>query len=410
MKVFISGICGTGMGPLALMAREAGISVSGSDIAEGMILPELLAADISVAVGPQDGSALRASGADWFVHTSALSNNAPEMVAAKELGMRISKRDELIAYLVSGLGLSMVAVAGTHGKTTTTGLIVWACLKLGIPVSYLVGTTLGFAPAGHFEQGSKYFIYEADEYDRNFLHFHPWLAVITAVSYDHPDIYPTVADYQAAFSQFEEQSTSVIRGGVEDSRFTLSGALRRQDATMALLALRKMEPSLSEDEIIAVLNAFPGISRRFEAIFPGVYSDYAHHPEEVAETLKMASEEASRGGFKGVVAVYEPHQNTRQHQVKEGYTGAFNGVSNLFWLPTYLTREDPSLTVITPAEFIAGLSGVSSGGRPITEVAEAAKADDALAARLRELREQGYLILLMTAGPADAWFREVFRD
>ncbi len=389
------------MGPLALMAKEAGLDVCGSDLAEGVILPELLAAGITVAVGPQDGVALRESGAEWFVHTSALPADAPEMVVAKEMNMRISKRDELIAYLVSELGLKMVAVAGTHGKTTTTGMIVWTCLKLGIPVSYLVGTTLGFAGAGHFESKSEYFIYEADEYDRNFLYYHPWLSVITSVSYDHPDIYPSVADYQAAFKQFEEQSESVIRSEGEDARLTLSGALRREDATMALLAVQKMAPALTEDEIIEVLNAFPGVGRRFEKISEGVYSDYAHHPEEVAATVKMALEEAAGDGFKGVIAVYEPHQNTRQHQVREGYANAFAGASKLFWLPTYLTRENPDLPVIEPEEFIAELTGVE---------AEAAQPDNNLALKLRNLREQGYLILLMTAGPADGWIRGVFKE
>ena len=421
MKIFISGICGTGMGPLALMAKNAGFEVCGSDISEGVILPELLEAGIAVEIGEQNGDFLKKSGADWYVHTSALPSDAPEMLAARELGMRISKRDELIAYLVSELGLKMVAIAGTHGKTTTTGMIIWACLKLGLPVSYLIGTTLGFAESGRYLPGDKYFIYEADEYDRNFLAFHPFIGVVTVATYDHPDIYPTPDDYLAAFAQFEEQSEQIIRGGKVDERIDLAGKLRREDATTALEVIKRIiddmrtnrggtgvddandtgvEAKITEEEIIRVLNEFPGVGRRFEKVSTGVYSDYGHHPEEIAATVQMALEEARRSGFKGVVAIYEPHQNVRQHQVREGYARAFEEVSRLYWLPTYLTREDPDLPVITPEEFIADLAN--------TEVAESAEMGDDLAEKLRKWRDEGYLILLLTAGPADGWIRVVF--
>ena len=411
------------MGPLALMAKDAGIEVCGSDLNEGVILPELLAAGIEVKIGEQDGEFLRESGAEWYVHTSALPADSLELLAARELGMKISKRDELIAYLVSELGLKMVAVAGTHGKTTTTGMIIWACLQLGLPVSYLIGTTLGFARSGRYYSGDKYFIYEADEYDRNFLHFHPFIGVVTVATYDHPDIYPSVENYQAAFRQFEEQSEMVIYGGEVDTRFNLAGKLRREDATTALAVIKQIVAdmnrgatwvglsggdganseavsAISEEEIVRILNEFPGVGRRFEKVSEGVYSDYGHHPEEIRATIKMALEEASRSGFKGVVAVYEPHQNVRQHRVREGYREAFEGVSRLYWLPTYLVREDPALKVITPEEFVADLAN--------SEVAEGALSDDVLAEKLRKWRDEGYLIMLLTAGPADGWMREIF--
>ena len=117
MNIYISGISGTGLGPLALMARDAGLSVSGSDLSEGAVASELARRNISVKFGDQDGKFLQekfdGEGVDWFVYTSALPADHPELVLAKKLGLRISKRDELIAYLVDKLGLKMVAVAGT---------------------------------------------------------------------------------------------------------------------------------------------------------------------------------------------------------------------------------------------------------------------------------------------------------
>ena len=403
MNIYISGISGTGMGPLALMAHQAGENVTGSDRAEGAISPELKEAEIEYFVGEQDGSFIAETHAktpiDWFVYTSALPKDHPELKFAEENGIKATKRDELIAYLVEKLGLKMIAVAGTHGKTTTTSMLVWAAKKLDVKAAYLVGTTLNFAPSGSYQPGDEYFIYEADEYDRNFLHFHPYLSAITFVSYDHPDIYKTREEYQEAFKQFESQSQQVIYGGEVNSKFMLAGVARREDATTALEVLKAIGVDASEQEIIDVLNEFPGVGRRFERLADGIYSDYAHHPEEVLVTVEMAKEEAARTMKRGVVAVYQPHQNTRQHQVRDGYKNAFDGVSKLFWIPTYLTREDPDLDVITPEEFIEDLSDTAR------TVAEPADLNPELIERLKQYLADNYLVLLMSAGPADPWLR-----
>ena len=404
MNIYISGISGTGMGPLALMAKAAGFTVWGSDLAKGAIYDELVMAGIEVKIGPQDGEFLRKKledGVDWFVYTSALSVDHAELVLAREAGIKSTKRDDLTAFLVSELGLKMVAVAGTHGKTTTTAMIVWAALKLGLPVSYIVGTTLGFAPSGAYKIGDEYFVYEADEYDRNFLKYYPWLAVIPAVSYDHPDIYPTVEDYEAAFRQFESQSEKVVKqSSFDENEFKLAGEVRRKDAALAAEAIKAMSSEVSHEEIVKILNKFPGVGRRFEKIAEGVYTDYAHHPEEIAATMGIVKDEKRLHDKKGIVVVYQPHQNTRQHEVKDGYREAFVGVDKIYWLPTYLTRENPNLPVLAPEELINGLAN--------KEVAEAAELNDELAERLQKYVDDEYLVILMTAGPADGWLREKF--
>ncbi len=444
MNIYISGISGTGLGPLALMAKDAGLGVRGSDLSEGAISDELIKKKINFETGEQDGSFLQkqfdANQVDWFVYTSALPEDHPELMLAKKLGLRVSKRDELIAYLVEKRDLKMVAVAGTHGKTTTTSMIIWTALNLGLPISYLVGSTLPFAEAGHYDSKSNFFIYEADEYDRNFLHFFPWLSVITSVSYDHPDIYKTKLEYLQAFAKFEGQSESVIRGsGLEGAavenhetfdfsdKFHLAGKARRYDANLAMQAIFEMVEeidlttaqknllspdfynteeiisyegrTIDETLIIEILDRFPGVGRRFERIIEGVYSDYGHHPEEIAATIEMAKEEAANQNRKGVVTIYEPHQNTRQYEVRADYRDAFSGVSHLFWLPTYLTREDQNLAIIEPEEFIADLSN--------SDVAEPAETDAELVEQIRKYLADDYLILLMTAGPADKWLRKV---
>ncbi len=404
MNIYISGISGTGMGPLALMAKQAGHTVFGSDRNAGPIVPELEKENIEFEIGDQDGTFLDKHDVDWFVYTSALPKDHKELVLAQEKGIKCTKRDELINFLIEELGLKMVAVAGTHGKTTTTSMIIWAAEKLGLNAAYLVGTTLGFAESGRYKPGDKFFIYEADEYDRNFLKFHPWLSLITFVSYDHPDIYKTEEEYREAFKTFESQSENVVRGGEKDPRISLAGAARREDATTAIKAVKMMAEvegkALKDDDIIEVLNSFPGVGRRFEKISDGVYTDYAHHPEEIEATIEIANEETEKTGKKGVVVLYEPHQNTRQHEVKNGYKSVFNNAKKVFWLPTYLTREDESLEIIKPEDFINSLDEPG--------IAEAAELNDELAQRIKNLRDEGYLILLMTAGPADAWLRQIF--
>jgi len=413
MNIYISGISGTGMGPLALMAKNAGFEVSGSDLARGAIYDELVAAGIKVAIGEQDGKFLRqklVEGVDWFVYTSALPENHPELKLAREAGIKITKRDDLTAFLVEELGLSMVAVAGTHGKTTTTAMIVWESLKLGLPVAYIVGTTLGFAPSGAYHPGDKFFVYEADEYDRNFLKFHPWMSVITCISYDHPDIYKTKRDYKSAFLQFKAQSEIVMEGDDDtiwefsEDEISLAGRARRRDARLAIGATTLMLPfgsGLHKKDLIEIINEFPGVGRRFERIAEGVYTDYAHHPEEIVATIEVAKEEAEMTNKKGVVVVYQPHQNTRQHEVRDGYADAFVRADKVFWLPTYLTRENENLPIIKPKEFIEGLVN--------PEVAEVAELDNDLRTKLQEYLDKEYLVILMTAGPADEWLRENFK-
>ncbi|MBR2753847.1 hypothetical protein IKD82_01660 [Candidatus Saccharibacteria bacterium] len=427
MNIYISGISGTGMGPLALMAKQAGFNVCGSDLAEGAIYDELIKAGIKVKIGPQDGDYLREmieeEDIDWFVYTSALTDDHPELVLAQKNSIKCTKRDELTEFLIEKLGLKMIAVAGTHGKTTTTAMVIWGALKEKLPVSYIVGTTLGFAPSGAYHSGDKYFIYEADEYDRNFLKYHPWLAVIPAVSYDHPDIYPTKEDYEEAFLQFKKQSENIIENtangikwnngneaAFEAKDFNLAGEARRMDAALATTAVLEMaqEEARSKGEdilfddvgLIKIMDEFPGVGRRFERINDGVYSDYAHHPEEIVATIDVAKDEKERLGKNGIVVVYQPHQNTRQHEVKDDYKDAFLGVDKIYWLPTYLTREDENLKVLTPDELINVLDN--------HEIAEVAELNDELESALRDYLDKNYLVVLMTAGPADEWFRKKF--
>jgi UDP-N-acetylmuramate--alanine ligase len=413
MNVYFSGIGGVGIGPLAEIARDAGHTILGSDSSESLVTEELRQQGVNVIIG-QDGSFLKASHEamplDWFVYTSALPENHPELVMARQLGIRSGKRDEFLADFIKDHNLKLIAISGTHGKTTTTGMMVWAFKQLGIPVSYSVGSTLTFGPSGAYDPQSTYFVYECDEYDKNFLHFNPYLSLLTAVDYDHPDTYPTEDDYTQAFHQYVGQSAHTI-AWEKDLRYigasasnsvwslaphecmdiVLDGEHNRRNATLVAKALEYLDIGGVDARIVA-LSAFPGTDRRFEKIAENMYSDYGHHPEEIDATLQMAHEISD-----DVVLVYQPHQNLRQHFIRDQYTNQFEFARKIYWTPTYLTRENPEQAILAPQELTQNITNKDS--IVYTDL------NDSLWDELKTARDNGSLILLMGAGTIDSWVR-----
>ncbi len=412
MNIYFSGIGGVGIGPLAEIARDAGYQVSGSDLHESLVTTRLQAEGIAIHIG-QDGSFLQSQHQhqpiDWFIYTAALPQDHPELVLARRLGIPTAKRDELLATIIADKKLKLIAVAGTHGKTTTTGMLIWIFKQLGIPVSYSVGTTLSFGPSGAFDPGSEYFIYECDEFDRNFLQFHPHLALLTSIGYDHSDTYPTADEYLAAFRQFATQSEQVItwrdqHGDIFEGLYQVSaldpaevsptmpltGEHNRRNGTLVQTGLRRLGFT---DDITGLLATFPGTDRRFEKLADNLYSDYGHHPVEIAATLQLAREVSDH-----IILIYQPHQNVRQYEIKDQYTTQFEAADEIYWLPTYLSREDPNLPILTPDELI----------QHITNKAHVHIADfnDELWDVIQRARDQGILVLGMGAGKIDSWLRE----
>lgn len=414
MNVYFSGLGGVGIGPLAEIAHDAGHTVMGSDMQSSPLTRELEQRGVTAHIG-QDGSFLRACNEehplDWFVYTAALPPTHPEILAAQALGIRTAKRDEFLAELLKAHNLKLIAVSGTHGKTTTTGMVVWAFKQLGIPVSYSIGTTVSFGPSGAYDPQSEYFIYECDEYDRNLLHFSPHLSLLTSIDYDHPDTYPTEADYKATFRQYISQSEytvawqkdlAYIEQPANDSILSLTdtdtasiglaGEHNRRNATLVVKALERL--AVGETYTNAeILEQFPGTDRRFEKLADNLYSDYGHHPEEIAATLQMAREVSDT-----VVLIYQPHQNWRQHFIRDEYTNQFELARHVVWLPTYLTRENPDQVVLAPEELtqnITNKDAISYG-----------ELNDALWADIQNYRAEGALVLCMGAGTIDPWVRE----
>ena len=416
MRVFFSGIGGVGIGPLAQIAKKAGYSVVGSDIARSLTTDRLQDEGIAVHIDEQTGDFLRSEYSrepfDYFVYTAALPPAHPELQAAEELGIMRLKRDGLLARILNDKRLDMVAIAGTHGKTTTAGLFIWVMKQLGLPISYSVGTTLGFGPSGDYDAASKYFVYECDEYDRNFLHFTPLLSLITSIDYDHPDTYPTVESYKEAFNAFIDQSshtllwqasevllkpsstdTTAFDDAISLDHIHLAGEHMRHNAFLVERAVLRLFPDTSYHELIAAINSFPGTDRRMEQLTDNLYSDYGHHPAEIAATLAAAKELSDH-----VVLVYQPHQNVRQHLIRHDYTDqVFADADDVYWLPTYQSRENPDLEVLTPQQLTSQLSNQHK--------LHTAELDDELWHAIQSHLGNGHLVLAMGAGSIDEWLR-----
>lgn len=437
MHIYFSGIGGAGIGPLAQIAHQAGYGVSGSDKQDSQYIQYLKKHGITdIRIG-QTHEVIAAvherEPIDWFVYTSALpleNPNAPELAYCHEQNIKTSKRDELLNLILQEKGLKMVAAAGTHGKTTTTALLVWLCTnlqeKLGEPISYLLPAKTSFAEMGRYSDGSRYFIYEADEFDRNFLAFEPAVSAITGVSWDHHEIFPTREDYQEAFREFIAQSgqtfiwredaeylgldSSSSRGvRVLDSgdphirEIKLLGQYNRMDAWLAVQAVHHIT-SHPIDKLIELVNGFPGLSRRMEQIIPGLYSDYAHTSEKIRGAMSVALETAAETGQK-LIVVYEPLTDRRQHYMIDDYKDCFAGAEKLYWIPSYLAREDPAQRVIPPAELISHLADPS--------IAEPMERDAALKHVIRKHLDAGNMVVCMAGGGGgslDDWLRKEFHS
>lgn len=368
MKVFFSGIGGAGIGPLALIAHRAGFEVSGSDKQHSSYIDYLKSAGINnIYTGKQDAHYMPKD-VDWYVYSSALPKedpNHPELMYVRQNGIKHSKRDEFLNFFLKQNSLKMIAVAGTHGKTTTTAMLVWLFKQINTDISYLVPAKMSFASMSKYVKGSEFFIYECDEYDRNFLSFSPYVSIITGIDWDHPDVYPTRSEYEKAFYDFIGQSeysvmydtdfdllnlkpaNNLLALTAKDAKLSLAGEVNRADAWLVVQTVHELTGKPIE-ELVKYMNKFPGVSRRFEKIAKNIFTEYAHTPPKIRGALQLAHEVAGDN----VVVVYEGLHNTRQHFIAKELATLFEGVKVLYVVPSYRAREDESLEDLTPVKLV----------------------------------------------------------
>jgi UDP-N-acetylmuramate--alanine ligase len=392
------GIGGIGMSGLARILLARGYRVSGSDAAETENTRSLAAAGATIVRG--HGDPTLAGLADVLVTTRrAEEAAATEIGAARDAGAMIVKRGQLLGMIASER--RSIAVAGSHGKSSTTGMLTAALRELGQDPTYAIGAMLTATGANAAPGEGPHMVVEADEFDHSFLFLRPDVAIITTVSFDHPDIYPTQAEYDEAFVQFarciqpggtlvicadnagcqrvltalrqrpeecpyivtygkdttahwrltrRESGWWVIAPDGEEEALSLQvpGAHMALNATGAIAALTTFGFSLQP--LAQAVSGFTGVGRRFEhkGRIAGidVIDDYAHHPDEIRATLQAARE---RFPGRRVIAVFQPHTYSRTKSLLPEFAAALDRADRTVLLEIYPSGETETLGVSSQA-------------------------------------------------------------
>jgi len=416
-KLHFIAIGGAGMSGLALVAHHLGASVTGSDRAESGYLERLRAAGLEPVVG-HDASLVPAD-AEVVVSTAITPDNA-ELIHARERDQRVLHRGALLAELCAEGRL--IAVAGTHGKTTTTGMIVHALRATGADPTFFIGGELpgageGSEPANAGLGSGDLVVAEADESDASFLELRAEVAVVTNVELDHHARWGSRAELFDAFGLFASSATGVVLGAELDriatslarearvERFDLSspgpsplelsvpGAHNALNARAALAAIGLAGGDV--EGAAKALRTFPGMLRRQElkGTRSGalIYDDYAHHPTEVRATLAALRELRPRR----LIAVFQPHLYSRTKALAEEFGQALAAADEVGVLDVYAAREEP----VGPLAGVSGLSVARAAadhgkGRRVMWLGDMRKAAGLLGPRLSD----GDLLVTIGAG------------
>src|SRR6266702_3539400 len=375
--VHFMGIGGAGMSALATVARQRGVRVTGCDT-DPSGAADLAASGVQVWQGhdPQ-----HLEGVQAVVVTAAVPPDHPELVQAREAGIPVIRRADALGQAVAG-GM-LVAVAGTHGKTTTTVMVTEALTAAGRNPTGLVGGRVAGWGGNARVGGTDLYVVEADEFDRAFLSLVPTVAVVANVEADHLECYGTIAALEDAFAQFAGGARRVIAGGDD------AGAQR----VAARLGGKVWRGGVGADEDAALraLAEFTGVARRFERVGEAagvtVMDDYAHHPTEVGATLA-----AARQAFPGrrLVAVFQPHLYSRTAMHGDALGKALAAADLVVVAPIYGARERP-LPGVTSDLVARGAIGAGAATVAVRE-------RTALAAAVAERLRAGDVVFTLGAG------------
>jgi len=429
-RLHFVGIGGAGMSGLALVAHALGARVTGSDRGESPYLERVRAAGMAPAIG-HDAVNLPAGDDVEVVLSTAIAGDNPELAAARERGLVERHRGELLAELAALK--RCIAIAGTHGKTTTASMAAHALLRCDMDPCYLIGGELRSTATNAAWGTGEWVVVEADESDRSFLRLAPELAVVTNVELDHHATYGSQAEVEDAFLAFLHRAHRPIlwdapdaealldRGdigeaaffraddvalGPEGSTFTwaqqrvrlsVPGAHNVANAAAALTACALA--GAPADRLAGALEDFRGAGRRFErlgrtASGAEVVDDYAHHPTEVAATLAAARTlEPAR-----LVAVFQPHLFSRTERLYREFGVALAAADVVGVLDVYPARERAENHPGVTGRLVAAAAADAAPGRQVMWLPDHETARRVLEPRLRE----GDLCLVLGAGDVDA--------
>lgn len=429
------GIGGVGMSGLARMLVRRGYEVTGSDIAHSPVVAALLREGVPVSIGH---AAKNLGDADLIIATAAVPPDNPELVEARSRGIPIIKRAAVLGLLAAHR--TSIAVAGTHGKSTTSGMLAFSLDAAGLAPSFAVGADITQLGTNARSGDGAVFVAEADEYDRSFLWLTPDVAIITNIEHDHPDIFPTLEDIEEAFDAFvsgikpggtlvisaddpgcrmllarhESLPEHVVTFGISDradwqiervagrdhfrmpdgnvirTRLRMPGLHNRLNAAACLAAAAAV--GVDPADLVPGLEQFEGVGRRFElkavAGDVTIIEDYAHHPTEIRATIGAARE---RYPAAKIVVVFQPHTYSRTLALLSEFASALSLADRVVLAPIYAARESDDM----------GVSSEAIGELIDTIPVEIGATLDAAAELAVAAAQPGDLILVTGAG--DVW-------
>ena len=445
-RVHFTGIGGAGMSGIARIMLARGISVSGSDAMPSALLDDLNALGAHVHVGHAPANLGDLGAGDTLVLSSAIRPDNPELAEATRRGMRVMHRAAALASVMTGR--RVIAVAGTHGKTTTTSMITTVLRECGADPGYVIGGVLNETGLGAEDGAGLDFVAEADESDGSFLMLSPDLAIITNVEADHLDNYGSLAEIEAAFAEFGGRVSSLVLtcaddpgaeavaarleplgparvrrygeslsadyrlGDVRSQGLAVSFAVTadhspfgeifaqmtvhvpgRHNALNATAAFAAaVELGFAPPRVTAALAGYRGARRRMElkgeADGVRVFDSYAHHPTELAADLRAARDITSSPAGGRVIAIFQPHLYSRTRIFAGDFGAALALADEAVVLDVYAAREDPEpgVTGRLVADAVPGGRAVFLPDR--TQAAQV----------IAEIAEPGDVVLTMGAG------------
>ncbi|KGA05552.1 MAG: hypothetical protein GM47_0720 [actinobacterium acIB-AMD-6] len=431
LKIHFIGIGGAGMSGIARIMLAKGFNISGSDKNDSSLLTSLKALGAEIFIGHD---AQNLGGAELVIISSAIAETNPELLAAKARSIQVVQRANALAWLMSES--TSIAVAGTHGKTTTTAMLTVALQSAGLDPSFAIGGTINTAGTNAHSGSGSIFIAEADESDGSFLAYQPTGAIITNIELDHVDHF---ADEAAVFEVFEHFVSSIKKNGFlvacgddpgvktllkrinrPDLKILLYGKDESNDFRMSKIALapttsiasisstgKKLgelqlslpgehnllnslaafaaatEVGAAEDKLILGLKSFTGTRRRFElkgeVAGVKVIDDYGHHPTELTVTLIAAKNLAQSGR---VLVVFQPHRYSRTAAFAPAFATALKIADFTFLLEVYAASEKP-ISGVSSLLIAKNMSATEVKFEPsmlavVNEVAAMAKSGDVI--------------------------------
>ena len=436
-NIHFIGIGGAGMSALAYVLIKRGYDVSGSDLNAGHMSAHLAEEGAMVFMGHD---ACQVDGADGVVISTAIHANNPELVAAQKKGIPVLHRSDVLAALLNDA--DGVAVAGAHGKTTTSAMISCIAVESGVDPTVVIGGEVASLGGNALNGKGPHVIAEADESDGSFLKFYPRLAVVTNIEDDHLDHYGTEENIYQAFKQFlgnikeggkailcvdnpkvrrlaQETEKTVLTYGmigegadytarnitydvhgttyelyyhdkfVTEVHLVVPGRHNVLNSMGAFAAAREM--GIEVEKILASLKKFGGAKRRFETKgkVDGVWvvDDYAHHPTEIGVTIKAALQTKPER----LLCVFQPHRYTRTKLLFDEFCECFRGCDELVIVDVYSAGEDP-IAGTNSAKLVEGIKAAT--GQRVLYIPRLSKAEE----YLQEQAQTGDLIMTIGAG------------